>query len=82
MRDMNPYENERLVDTKEVCRRTCLSRTSIWAMEKDGTFPRATRIGRAVRWRPSEVNAWIRERSGAAPQPDGDSGKTNAPSTA
>ena len=62
--------SEQLIDVKEVCRRVSISRTHLWQMERNGEFPRATRIGRILRWRAAEVDKWILERTGAAPQPD------------
>lgn len=45
---------------------TGLSRSSIYAMMAEGSFPKPVRIGkRAVAWRSSEVHAWIEAREAA-----------------
>jgi prophage regulatory protein len=39
---------------------TGLSRSSLYAAIKDGTFPSPLKIGkRAVAWRTSDINTWI-----------------------
>jgi prophage regulatory protein len=53
-------EEERLIAEPECRRRTGLSRAQRWRLERDGKFPRRLRLGpRTVRWRLSEVLAWI-----------------------
>jgi len=48
---------------REVCRRTALSKTSVYDLEKSGQFPRRRNIGgRAVAWLESEVSEWIAAR--------------------
>ena len=43
-----------------VINRVALSRASIYAAIKAGTFPAQKKISaRAVRWQESEINAWI-----------------------
>lgn len=45
---------------------TGLSRSSIYAMMDDGSFPRPVRIGRrAVAWRESDLRAWLESRQSA-----------------
>lgn len=52
-----------LLRLPEVKKATGLGRSSIYAMEKSGTFPQRVSIGpRAVAWRASEVDAWIATR--------------------
>lgn len=37
-----------------------LSKATLWRMKTDGKFPQPVRIGsRAVRWRKSDVTAWM-----------------------
>ena len=51
----------------EVERLTGLSRSTIYAMISDGTFPRPVRLGkRAVGWRESDIAAWLAEREPSA----------------
>lgn len=39
-----------------------LSRATIWALVKDGTFPKPIKIGaRAVAWRLSDIDAYLEE---------------------
>ncbi len=48
---------------------TGLSRSTIYAMMAEGTFPRPVRLGRrAVGWRTDDISAWLesREQSDAA----------------
>ncbi|MCD8512877.1 MAG: AlpA family transcriptional regulator [Nitrincola sp.] len=47
----------------EVVNATGLSRSSLYRLIEDGTFPSSIRIGgRSVAWCDEEVNAWIEER--------------------
>jgi prophage regulatory protein len=54
---------ERLLDVKEVSRRTTLSRTRIHVLERAGRFPKRRRVsGNKVAWLESEIAAWIASR--------------------
>jgi len=54
---------ERIVRTKELLELTGLSRTTIWRMEKAGTFPKRVSLGEAsVGWRFSEVSEWMKNK--------------------
>lgn len=45
---------------------TGLSRSTLYAQMKDGTFPRPIRLGaRAVGWRKSDIEKWLSERESA-----------------
>lgn len=56
-------EPERIIRAKEVQEITGLSRTTLWRMENNGTFPRRVSLGvGSVGWRLSEVKRWITER--------------------
>ena len=62
---MPATENQplRILRAPDVVRRTGLSSTTIWRLERDGRFPRRRRIaGNLVGWRSDHVEAWIRER--------------------
>lgn len=51
---------ERLIKLDEVCRRVGLGKTMIYAMIKDGKFPRPYKISPfASRWSEREIVAWI-----------------------
>lgn len=51
---------ERLIKLVEVCRRVGLSKSMIYAMIKEGRFPRPYKISPfASRWSEIEIVAWI-----------------------
>ena len=55
--------NERLLRRREVEKITGVSRSSIYRLMQESDFPRPVRIGPgAVRWKASEINAWIESR--------------------
>ena len=59
------------IDFKEVKRLTGLSRSTIYAYEKAGKFPKRTAFTlRTVRWEESEVIQWIAERGTHPAAPD------------
>jgi prophage regulatory protein len=63
-------ETKRLLRTTEVASRTGLSRTTLWRMEREGTFPKRLRLGsNSIGWVEAEVGEWIdsRPRGMAAP---------------
>lgn len=66
---------ERLLRRREVERITGMSRSSIYRLMQEGEFPRPVRIGpAAVRWRLSDIMAWIESR----PVPTGEINQPNA----
>ena len=61
--DMATGTTDRLLRLKEVIERTALSRSTIYRLMRDGSFPEPLKIGpRAVRWRESETEAWVAAR--------------------
>ncbi len=57
----------RLLRIADVCQLTSLSRSSIYEMAKEQTFPRPVAIGaNRVAWRMSDVVAWINTRQQVA----------------
>lgn len=51
---------ERFIRITEVCEKTSLSKSKIYAMVKDGQFPaQQRRSHRVAVWRLSEVLAWM-----------------------
>ena len=47
----------------EVIERTRLSRTSMWRLERAGTFPKRRQIiGSRIGWKESEISEWIETR--------------------
>ena len=54
---------DRFLPLPEVKTRTRLSRATIYARQKAGTFPKAIQLGpRTVGWLQSEIDAWIADR--------------------
>ena len=65
---------DRLLRRRKVEKITGLGRSSIYRLMQKGEFPRPVRVGpAAVRWRESEVNAWVESR----PVAMGDLGTSN-----
>jgi prophage regulatory protein len=57
----------RILRRPEVETRTGLSRSTIYAMMADGTFPKPIRLGkRAVGWRESDIAEWLESRTSDA----------------
>lgn len=55
--------DDRLLRRREVEVITGLSRSSIYRLQEEGTFPRAVRVGRAgVRWKESDIRTWLESR--------------------
>lgn len=50
---------ESLLKVQDVAKLTGLSVRSIWKLLASGRMPAAVRIGRAVRFRATEINEWI-----------------------
>lgn len=68
---MSNAMHDRLVRLPAVRERTALSKTTIYALMKDGRFPACVRVGlRAVAWRESQLAEWMesRERAGSLEQ--------------
>ncbi|NLZ17122.1 MAG: AlpA family transcriptional regulator [Desulfobulbaceae bacterium] len=56
-------QKKTLLRRPEVERRTGLSRSSVYALAKEGKFPSPVSLGpRTVAWVAEEVDAWIEER--------------------
>ncbi len=54
---------ERLLRRRNVEEITGLSRSSIYRLMQEGEFPRPVRVGpTAVRWRESDITAWLESR--------------------
>lgn len=49
----------RLLSFHQVQPRVQLSRVTIWRWEKEGKFPKHIKLGRSIRWRESDIQAWI-----------------------
>ena len=56
----------KILRRKDVETMTGLSRSTIYKLMSQGTFPKAIRIGpRAVGWRLSDIEVWIDSRTNA-----------------
>lgn len=56
-------ENQRFIRRKEVQAKTGLGASSIYAMMKQGKFPKAITLSeRRVAWIESDVDSWIADR--------------------
>jgi len=59
----NPREACRLVDLDAVMDLTSLRRATIYAMVKDGEFPKPRKLGkRRIAWREADVIEWLESR--------------------
>ena len=55
--------DDRLLKSRQVEEITGLSRSSIYRLMPRGEFPQRVRVGRkAVRWRESDITAWVESR--------------------
>jgi prophage regulatory protein len=53
---------DRLLNVKEVTQITSMSRSSIYAKMKEGSFPAQILLGhRTARWKASAVQDWLRQ---------------------
>ncbi len=68
MKQIMPLEPPALLRAEEAARITSLGRSTIFKMLSTGEL-RAVRIGRAVRVRRSDLEAWIAERADADDRP-------------
>ena len=60
---MTASTTDRLLRLTEVQTRTALARTTIYRKMRDRSFPEPLKVGvRAVRWRESEIEAWLATR--------------------
>ncbi|ULU26342.1 helix-turn-helix transcriptional regulator [Dyella terrae] len=54
---------DRLIRIKEVIRQIGLSRSQIYKMQGEGTFPRSVNLAtRSVAWSEREVQIWVAQR--------------------
>jgi prophage regulatory protein len=61
--DPRVEKTDRIVRERECERRTGLSRSTRWRLEKQNEFPRRIRIAaKAVGWRFSEIELWLASR--------------------
>ena len=54
---------DRLLRQSEVCEAVALSRMAVYKLRKAGGFPEPVTLGKgALRWKQSEIAAWIASR--------------------
>ena len=60
-------QSDTILRERQVRERTGLSRTTRWAMVRKGTFPKPVALtSRAIGWRASDIDSWIKSRTTAA----------------
>lgn len=57
-----PMRPERLLPMRAVRDQVALHPATVYAMVKDGTFPKPIKMGRRSLWIESEVQGWIQAR--------------------
>jgi len=59
--------NNSILRRPEVEQTTGLSRSTLYSMMSEGTFPKPVKLGkRAVGWRASDISAWLESREESA----------------
>jgi excisionase family DNA binding protein len=48
-----------LLTVEQVAQLTTLGVRTVWSLVSEGSFPRPVKIGRATRWRRSQVMSWV-----------------------
>lgn len=56
---LQSQHKNRLLSFHQVQPQVQLSRVTIWRWEKEGRFPKHIKLGRSIRWRESDIQAWI-----------------------
>jgi excisionase family DNA binding protein len=59
--------SEELATIKRVCAMTGLSKTTIYRMIRDQTFPKPVMVGRRALWPVSRIHTWVRLQVEASP---------------
>ncbi len=63
-----------LLTVRQVCDRLNVCRSTVWRLAKHNPdFPPAVKVGRAVRYRADQIDAWSTAGGATRPQADGDS---------
>jgi excisionase family DNA binding protein len=58
----------RMIDVTQVATILDISTRTVWRLVSSGELPQTIRFGRNVRWRVSDIEAWIEKRIGIEPQ--------------
>ena len=60
---------DRVLSTRSTMALTTLSRTSLWRLSRQGSFPSPIQLSQSrIGWRESDVNAWLASRARRGPQ--------------
>ncbi len=59
MQTKTPSEPQQLVTPADLGAMIRIGRSKLYDMKASGQLPRPVKIGRCVRWRLSDINAWI-----------------------
>ena len=74
---------EQLLSVVDVCAKLRINRTSLHGLRKAGKFPEPIRIGRSVRWRQCDIDAYVQRLAAAAvagtPARAGEDARSGAP---
>ncbi|HNU12424.1 MAG TPA: AlpA family phage regulatory protein [Rubrivivax sp.] len=55
-----------LIDIKQVCNMIGMSPAFTWGRVAANRFPKPIKLGRATRWRASDVEEWVNQQAAAA----------------
>lgn len=59
---IDPETDQHLLDTNGAAARVCLSAVTMERFRLTGEGPRFAKLGKAVRYRPTDLDAWIESR--------------------
>lgn len=59
--DPSSRQSDCLIDLKQACKKTSLSKPRIYELLKIGQFPANIKLGRTTRFSENELNEWIEE---------------------
>jgi excisionase family DNA binding protein len=52
-------DDEKMIKVKDVAEKIKVNRSTVYKLLSAGKIPSPVKIGRSVRWRLAEINAWI-----------------------
>ena len=59
--ESGPVQTPELIDLETIAAMLCVSTRHARRMSDSGWMPRPLRLGRCLRWRKAEIDAWISE---------------------
>lgn len=57
-------DSDELLDMETLTRKLKVSRTTVYEWRSRGGGPVAIKVGRSLRWRSSDVEQWLNDRTG------------------